>query len=157
MINSIPDSVTKKKKRRINHDDDAREETSRKGAPSTNQVTSPLVVQPDPLKLVGSRLEPLHGLLESQPPSFQTHTIRLPKLMLEKRDKINLRILNCKKITQPVKDPKTGEILLDENEEQIKFVPQSLRALCPIKASKEFKDDPAMQELLLEVQRFQDD
>ena len=117
MPNSIPDSVTKKKKRRIKHVDDTRKETSRKGAPSTNQVTSPPVVLPDPLKLVGSRLEHIHGLLESQPPSLQTNIIRLTKLMLEKIDKINLCILNCKSFTQPVKDPKTGEILLNENEE----------------------------------------
>ena len=123
MTTSIPESATKKKKRRIEHVDDAREETSRKGAPSTNQVTSPPVDLPDPLKLVGSRLEPIHGLLELQPPSLKTNIIRITKLMLDKLDKINVQISNCKRFNQPVKDPKTGDILKDKDNQAILFVP----------------------------------
>ena len=122
-ITKIPESATKNKRRRINQDEDTRKETPWNGAPSTSHATSKPVVQPDPLKLVGSRLESIHGLLESQPHSFQTNIIRLTKLMLEKRDKINLQISNCKKFSQPVKDPKTGEILVNEEKEQIKFAP----------------------------------
>ena len=77
--------------------------------------------------------------------------------MLEKLDKINLRISNCTRFTQPVKDPKTGNILKDKEDQAIKFVFQSLRAACPIKASNEFKDDITMQNLLLEAQRDQDE
>ena len=64
MSTLIPKSATKNKRRRTNNGEDAREETPRNGAPSTSRATSPLVAIPDPLKLVGSRLEPLHGLLE---------------------------------------------------------------------------------------------
>ena len=156
MSTLIPKSATKHKRRRIYNGDDAREETPRNGAPSTSRATSPLVAMPDPLKLVGSRLEPLHGLLESQPPSLTTNIIRQTRLMLEKRDKIILRHSNCAKFSQPVKDPRTGEILLNEDDEQVKFVPNSLRAACPIKASKEFRDDPAMVKLLLDAQLIQD-
>ena len=60
---------------------------------------------------------------------------------------------NCTRFTQPVKDPKTGNILKDKEDQAIKFVPQSLRAACPIKASNEFKDELPMQNLLIEAQR----
>ena len=115
------------------------------------------VDRPDPFKLVGSRLEPIHGILESQPPSLQTNIIRLTKLMLEKLDKINLRISNCTRFHQPVKDPKTGNILKDKDDVAVKFVPQSLRAACPIKASNEFKDEQPMINLLVEAQRYHDE
>ena len=130
MTNSRSESATRNKKRRVEFVDDAPEEATR----ARNSV----VDQTDPLKLVGSRLEPIHGLLESQPPSLQTNIIRLTKLMLEKLDKINLRISNCTRFTQPVKNPKTGNILKDKEDQAVKFVPQSLRAACPIKASNKF-------------------
>ena len=76
MTNSRTESATRNKKRRVEFVDDAPEEATR----ARNSV----VDQTDPLKLVGSRLEPIHGLLESQPPSLQTNIIRLTKLMLEK-------------------------------------------------------------------------
>ena len=149
MTNSRTESATRNKKRRVEFVDDAPEEATRARNSAVNLT--------DPLKLVGSRLEPIHGLLESQPPSLQTNIIRLTKLMLEKLDKINLRVSNCTRFHQPVKDPKTGNILKDKDDVAVKFVPQSLRAACPIKASNEFKDEPQMTTLLLEAQRYQDE
>ena len=73
--------------------------------------------------------------------------------MLKKLDRINLRISNCARFTQPVRDPKTGNILKDKEDQAIKFLHQSFRAACPIKASNEFKDELIMQNLLLETQR----
>ena len=77
-------------------------------------------------------------------------------MMLEYLDQINLRISNCTRFTQPVKDPKTGNIPKDKEDQAIKFVPQSLWAACPIKASNEFKDELPMQNLLIEAQRDHD-
>ena len=112
---------------------------------------------PDPYKLVGSRLEPIHEVLATQPPSLQTNIIRITRLMLERRDTINLRLTSSAKFTKPVRDPKTEEILKDKEDALLKFAPQSLRAKCPINSSSEFKDEPQMQALLLEAQTFHDE
>ena len=65
--------------------------------------------------------------------------------------------MSCANFTKPVRDPNTGDILKDKDGAHIKFVPQSLRATCPIKSSNKFKDDTKMQNLFLEGQRNHDE
>ena len=109
MTNSRSESATMNKKRRVEHVNDAPGQATRNGASRTQQATNLAVDKSDPFKLVGSRLEPIHGILESQPPSLQTNIIRITKLMLEKLDRINPRISNFDRFTQPVRNPKTGK------------------------------------------------
>ena len=141
MTNSRSKSVFRfrNKRRRLEFVKDAPEEATRNGASCTLQAPNLVIDQPDPYKPVGSTLELIHAVLVSQPPSLQTNITRLSRLILKLQDKINLSITSSGKLTPPVLDPKAREILKDKDDKHIKFVPQSLRATCPVKASNKFK------------------
>ena len=72
--------------------------------------------------------------------------------MLDKLATIKLRKLSSVNFNKPDRDTKTGDILKDNDDAPIMFVPKSCRARCPIKLSNKFKDNMQIQNLLYSKQ-----
>ena len=153
MQNSISESVPRTKNRRIEKDVDAPGTITRRHDPHALHVINSAETLPNPHKLVGSKLEPIIGVLAAQPHVLQTSLIRLSALILDQLATIKLCEASSETFNKPVRDTKTGAALKDKDDAPIMFVPSTFRSKCPIKLSNKFKDDMLMQNLLLEAER----
>ena len=102
----------------------------------------------DPHRILGTRLEPIMEVLALQPTSLQTHIIAKTNAMLDLLATIKQRDSSHSRFSQPMTNARTGNVLIDEAGQPIKFVPNSCRDKCPIKPSQQSNDDNEMKTLL---------
>ena len=129
--------------------------TSRKRSrmlPTGSEYTTPATAATgSPSTLLGTRLEPIMDLLESQPDELKEHLIVKIKTMLDDRVTIQQRSKTYARFSKPSTDSTTGAVLLDEAGTPLPFIPSTLRLKCPIKASDTTKDDSSMKQVLDEA------
>ena len=153
MMSSTNDQdASGRKRRRIDGDNDANRGVAPaaqggSAASPANNTTS--TVQSITSRL-GPRLEKAAPLLETQPTELQD--LLIPKLqgMLSLVTTIGQRHETLEKHKLPMVDPKTKKTMkmLKFPDQDLPFIPSSLRKACPIKSSDALKDDPGMKALL---------
>ena len=100
---------------------------------------------------LGPRLEPLMGIFASQPTELYATLIPKIKGMLSLVATIRQREEGFKRFVSPWVDPATNQPHTDEMNQPRAFVPNSLRAKCPIKTSDNYNDDPDLQSVVREA------
>ena len=113
-------------------------------APASNRPSA----APSASATLDPRLLYIQGVLASQPEQLRDTIISKSLEMLDLRANIKQREENLRRFDQPLKDPKTGAIILDETGKARPFIPNSLRIKCPITASGSSANEPKMQDLL---------
>ncbi len=148
MSSTNDQDATGRKRRKTGGGGDAnREETGgalRAPSPPSISTSTPISSR------LGTRLENAAPFLESQPTELQDLLIPLLKEMLSLASNIKQRVETIKKQSVPMVDPKTKQPIkmLKFPDQDLPFIPSSLRKACPIKSSDALKDDPRMQKLL---------
>ena len=153
-MTSTTDTATRTNKRRRTRGTRA---TSRNAPTATSATTAPPTTTPtDHHRILGTRLEPIMEVLALQPASLQTHIIAKSNAMLDLLATIKQRGLSHARFMKPLIDAETGDVLKDSAGEQLKFVPNSCRAKCPIKPSQQSNDDDDMKTLLEDAEKDHD-
>lgn len=136
---STTDSSDQSNKRHRTGDNEANDRrAAHGGSAAANDIAS------DPHALLGTRLEPIMEVLASQPEELQTHIISSSNEVLDLHATIKQRTSTNTRFDKPMKDT-SGEVLTNAEGVPLKFVPNSLRTNCKIKASNRCKDDPRMK------------
>lgn len=138
-MTSTTDSSDQSNKRHRTGDNEANDRRAAHGgsAAATDIAT-------DPHALLGTRLEPIMEVLASQPEELQTHIISSSNEVLDLHATIKQRMSTNTRFDKPMKDT-SGEVLTNAEGVPLKFVPNSLRTNCKIKASNRCKDDERMK------------
>ena len=90
---------------------------------------------------LGSRLEPLMGILATQPTELSNSIISKSKEMLALVTAIRQRVESSKAFDSPPIDPATGKPFVDEARNDKPFIPNSCQINGPIKISSAYNDD----------------
>ena len=126
----------------------------RRGGSTATGTTLAAITSPKPtaaenlLSTLSSRLEPIKGLLVSQPDELKGYIISKLTEMLDLRVTIKQREKSYARFDKPLTDATTGAVRHNEAGDPLPFIPNSLRSKCPIKASKQTENDTAMKKLL---------
>ena len=138
-MTSTTDSSDQSNKRHRTGDNEANDRRAAHGgsAAATDIAT-------DPHALLGTRLAPIMEVLASQPEELQTHIISSSNEVLDLHATIKQRMSTNTRFDKPMKDA-SGEVLKNAEGDPLKFVPNSLRTNCKIKASNRCKDDERMK------------
>lgn len=113
-------------------------------APAPTEATDP--------SGLGKRLLPIKDILASLPTELKDYIIPVSTEMVELVTTIRQRYDTYQRFDRPWVNPKTNEPYVDPTTDQPRpFIPNSLRKVCPIKASDAMKDDPDIQTALKEA------
>ena len=143
-------AATSTRKRRRVEFGETTEMTDSGSAAEGGSAAPPIKASPHAnlLKSLGPRLEPMMGVLASQPKELQEAIISQSKEMLDLATTIMQREESFKRFTAPWVDPTTGQTHVNAQNQPRSFVPNSLRAKCPVKASSDYNDDDDIQSAL---------
>ena len=153
MSSTIEEDATRRKRRR-NDDDDGdanrEEETVEKSGSAALDTTTASPALKALISRLGTRLENAAPVLESQPTSLQDLLIPALREMLSVATNIRQRTETLEKQSHPMTDPKTNTTIKMKKfpDQDLPFIPSSLRKACPIKCSEALKDDPEMIAIL---------
>jgi len=152
MSSTIEEYATRRKRRRSDDDDDANreEETVEKSGSAALETNTTSPALKSLISRLGTRLENAAPVLESQPTSLQDLLIPALREMLSVATNIRQRTETLEKQSNPMIDPlmKTTIKMKKFPDQDLPFIPSSLRKACPIKCSKALKDDPEMIAIL---------
>jgi hypothetical protein len=146
MNNTTEDATGRQNKRRRTDDETPTdgEQPPSAAAAASAAAASPVVAD---TALYGKQFDLVEDDLASQPAELRGTIIPQMRGMLETNDTINQRTTSHGRFDKPMKDPSTGAILLDDNDQPKPFIPNNLRKQPPIVASKATKDEPRMKAL----------
>ena len=107
--------------------------------PGSEYTTPATAATGSPSTLLGTRLEPIMDLLESQPDELKEHLIVKIKTMLDDRVTIQQRSKTYARFSKPSTDSTTGAILNNEAGNSISFLSSLIRLKRLIKVSNTVK------------------
>jgi hypothetical protein len=143
-------TATGNKRRHMERRDEERVEAggfaaSGSAAGATANATASTAILPSELKsALGSRLQPIMGVLASQPAELKEPLISLSCEMLKLIGTIKQRAEAHLRYTRLMADPKTNQPVLDEDGNPKPFIPSFLRTNNPVKSSSDYNADPEM-------------